>query len=1476
MAKSKVPGSESVKEQNDIFKQAEENFRELAARQAEIAKGLEGLTQQSSTFFQLAAEGAAKAAERMNDLDLSSAGTTQNIGGLTKVIEKQGKAFEKANKEAGFKKGGDGKNNVFEQLAKSSKVAKVGVTLLAGAFNLLGKAVKGITSILSGMWDVVTSILGAIPKMIGGLIDLGGRIFDSMIQGSEDVRQHMFEVRKALEKVKEKFGDTHKSAASDIKSFVSTAIGMYNRFGDSIFGSVEEASSFALELAGSGEMATILSKQLKESENEIIKFAKGLGTTGEESAALMNMAYSSGTDLVEIYKQIGQQSQGLASRLGLNAKVLAKNIQIATKDVKHFGKATIQAMSESAAYANKMGVSLDKIVGVLDKFDTFEDAANNVSKLSQAFGVNLDTMKLVEAETPEERLEMLKDSFNAAGKSLDSLSRRELSYAAGLIGLDEAATKNLLSNKNQANSLEEVKNASSEVANEMKSMGDVLKQVTKDIAMNLKQLTRETKGFFDTFIDGILTGIERTPEMQKIFKNISQALDAVFIAGTKLGAAFVNAFPGVKKMLDALGQFFNPAKIGEMFSGFTRSFESFFKSLKTGTGDVRELFSDLSKNLTDYFTSQGPAGSEFLQGVKEFWNAIKQIIATAILGIGDLIAEGLSFIADFFEGKRKLPSGKDVLSSAKSGLGKVGEELSPIGKAAMASFGKIGEQVGRIWEPLKESLKTSLKEAVDYLWEYLKEKISENKGKLFLGGLLGMAASGDGGLLGLGMQGLGAYRTYKQGKQIKELTELMKAAQPGLPPVPGPVPGPVPPAFVPGPVPGPVPPAFVPGPVPPASVPGPVPPASVPGPVPPASVGYLQALRARAAAPGGFQGFVSSTGGMALGSVASGIAASEIGRYFAKDAGMSEDAQAQVAGFSGVSGGAALGFMLGGPLGAVIGSGAGAIWTLGREIHDAYDKIEEMQQSAVKELENIEHNAEQLEIRFGIDPKTGKIDKNADYAMSDDALLDQYGALIGGRSWFSLDSTDADKIRRILEEKHQIAKKAQEDNAAKYKKLVEEKEKQEKKRKQEAQKKKDEDEYGAFMHALGVGGKGEINMLTFKQKIQEIDKTAKDVTKGSAKLKENFDTIRNQLKTMDFKLFGDDVDSQKKKNDMENAGMTMMHLLGIIKSMSLISAEAQAAAGQLTKFGDPTDKDSVASKAVTFVKNQKATLDAIINAFMTNASAGVGLEQSVSISAAKSNMSELKDTMTSAKDAFSNIFEIKDHIVAMGDSKNAISKEISDAAKRNIEQMKVPLLTLWTTIGSQLSPDSLKDENGVLRVQHIEKAMDSTKTAIEGVRDVFNSIGGVFNTLNTDATLNGMLGFSGTLLEFSTYVGEIADSVNSQRIADLKTKISEIKTLQSDLNDLLPEEQRVTLACAPSATSTVAAVTPSSAVVNPRQGLQINMKFDIVMDSKALEKTLVTRSDSLVVKAFEQMAAGTNKAVHVSQGYNLEVVKTGR
>jgi hypothetical protein len=1366
MAKSKLPGGtgETVQEQAERMKQAKTTLEEFVAANIKMSQELQKVTEQSSAFFQLAAEGASKVADEMKNIDSSSQSTSQNINGLTKAIEKQGKAFEKANKEAGFKKGGDGRNNVFEQMAKSSKAAKVGITLLTGAFNLLGKAIKGVATFIGGVFDVFTSILGAIPGLIGGFLNFGKSIFESMVQGSEDVRQFSFEVRQALERVKEKFGDTSKGAAADIKSFVSTAVGMYNRFGDSIFASVDDAANFALELAGTGEMATILSGQLKESSNEIIKFAKGMGTTGEESAALMNMAYSSGTDIVDIYKQIGQQSQGLAKRLNLDAKVLAKNIQIAAKDVKHFGKATVQSMSESAAYANKMGLSLDKIVGVLDKFDTFEDAANNVSKLSQAFGLNLDTMKLLEAETPEERLELLKDSFNTAGKSLDNLNRRELNYAASLIGLDEASTKNLLSNENRKNSLDDVKDASSAVAMQTRTMADVLSQATKDIAMNLKQLTRETKGFFDTFIDGVLTGIERTPEMQKIFMNISRALDMVFIAGNKLGAAFVNAFPGVKKMLDALAQFFNPTKIGDMFNGFTRSFEAFFKKLGTGTGDVRELFSDLSKNLTDYFTAQGPAGSQFLQGLKDFWNAIKQVIATAILGIGDVIAEGLSFIADFFEGKRKLPSGKNLLAAAKGGLGKVGEELSPIGEAAMASFGKIGEQFGRIWEPLKESLKTSLKEGIDYIWEYIKEKFSENKGKILLGGLLGFASSGDGGILGLLGKGAMAYKMH-------QLTKLVTSG---------------------------------------------------------AAAGTAAT---EAAATGGA---AATVGGAAPLITKAGLAT------------------------AGATAGAAV---------LAIGATAAAI-DQAMALSDDLEIIAGQQQSAVDEINDLVKSGQIETLTYKLGLGEGQSGEGAGWSeLSNEELVERYGQLIGGASWLSSDTEDAEKIRRILQQKFNQAKQIQEQQKEAQNKLIEEKKKQEKQLKEEAQKKKDEDEYNAFMKALGVGGNGEINMLTFKQKIAEIDKLAKDVTKGSSNLQKNFDIIRNHLKTMNFNLFGaNSAESKAKVEEMKAAGETMMHMLTIIKTMALISGQSQESAKQLEKFGDPEKGDSIAGKAVKFVENQKVTIDKITEAFMKDSTKG----QSVPVSQVKENMSNLKESLKSAEDSFSSISKVKDSIVAMADPKNAITEKIANDAQNNIQQMSLPLKTLWSTIGSQLGSDMLADEKGVSRMSKIELAMQQTRGAVSTTVELFNELSGVISKLDADTTLRGMSFLSDTLQKFSDHVSIAIDSVSVERINELRNKIAEIKQLTLDLDALMPNQ--VTVAATPSASTNVVATKVSPQVVKPKQGVQINMKFDIVMDAKSLEKALVTRTDSLVVKALTQ-GFGEGK-VQASPGYDLNVSKT--
>jgi hypothetical protein len=55
---------------------------------------------------------------------------------------------------------------------------------------------------------------------------------------------------------------------------------------------------------------------------------------------------------------------------------------------------------------------------------------------------------------------------------------------------------------------------------------------------------------------------------------------------------------------------------------------------------------------------------------------------------------------------------------------------------------------------------------------------------------------------------------------------------------------------------------------------------------------------------------------------------------------------------------------------------------------------------------------------------------------------------------------------------------------------------------------------------------------------------------------------------------------------------------------------------------------------------------------------------------------------------------------------------------------------------------------------------------------------------------------------------------------------------------------------------------------------KIELKFEIRLDAKELEKALVTRNDSIVVEVMRGMAQGTNKQVNVSPGYNVSVGKS--
>ena len=59
----------------------------------------------------------------------------------------------------------------------------------------------------------------------------------------------------------------------------------------------------------------------------------------------------------------------------------------------------------------QMGVKMQDAAAIFGKFSTFEDAANASAMLSQTFGMNVDAMKLIEAQIPGEIIDMFRHAM---------------------------------------------------------------------------------------------------------------------------------------------------------------------------------------------------------------------------------------------------------------------------------------------------------------------------------------------------------------------------------------------------------------------------------------------------------------------------------------------------------------------------------------------------------------------------------------------------------------------------------------------------------------------------------------------------------------------------------------------------------------------------------------------------------------------------------------------------------------------------------------------------------------------------------------------------------------------------------------------------------------------------------------------------------------------------------------------------------
>ena len=556
---------------------------------ADRSKQMDALNKQISGQALLAKE-LCKAME-CRDLD----GLEDRIQGLNSSLEKAASAASKAGgslQEAAIKPNKDlekqgGLISDISSKLSSAKVAAVtfGASMMSVGKRALGAlkmAANAIAPVASGLLNIGKSIVSIPFKVLGGFVSAAA-------SGSGGVN----ELRQAMEKLRGEMGDlsTGEGKAvmdgfSQLRSS-SSALAKSGLSVGRVFGYGADGAAKMLEAVGelakaAGPQFSMLSGQIAGAADKMVMMNKGLGMTNESLAEMARKAHNTGKDVGDELIEMGSMAIQMGNKFGVSAKTIGKNVSALTESMEDFGGMSKKQLTATATYMAKLGIEAKDLQGVIAKFDDFESAAEGVSQLNQAFGIQLDTMEMMNAQNPAERIDQMRNAFHAAGKSVEDMTRAEKKLMAEQMGLSVSAMENALAVENQGIAYEDMEAAAEE--SEANKMSE--KEVMLELAKSIEKLVKGGQGvtgFFDAFAKGFERGFKRNKEYIESIRAIRKSLRVVKEFGVEVGKVFADLM-GTFGLFEGVKKIFDPKAIRELLMG-ENGILGYIKKFAKSTGE---------------------------------------------------------------------------------------------------------------------------------------------------------------------------------------------------------------------------------------------------------------------------------------------------------------------------------------------------------------------------------------------------------------------------------------------------------------------------------------------------------------------------------------------------------------------------------------------------------------------------------------------------------------------------------------------------------------------------------------------------------------------------------------------------------------------------------------------------------------------------------------------------------------------------
>ncbi len=564
--------------------------------------------------------------------------------------------------------GVEGVTNAVNEAAK--KMPEVGAKGKKASTQLKDGFQK-VKDVLGGSVGVVGSLIRSFVGIGGALLSIPTGILSSLQKEAADLANRSLAIRDAMEEVRDQFGslasnegkavmDSYKDLRKESGNLAGSGRSLSSIYGYGPEGLAAAMKDMAETANAMGAVFSALGDQMMQNAASITIMRKGLGLANEDMKALGMQALARGEDVNSSLKEIGNLSVQMGKKFGISTKLMGKDMGYMTANMGKFGSMTKAQMATSAVFVRKLGLEIKDLEGLMGSFDDFETAATNASKLAQSFGMNVDAMQMMKEQDPAKRLDMLRQSFAATGKSIKDMTRQEKDLLAQTAGLDANMVEAALSAENMGMSYDEISAAAEGAADKQLSQEEIMQNMADNIKKAFAPI-EYLAGLFENFISGFVNGIMRSKPMMQLLHAIADVIKDVYKLGLDVGKMFISVFPGVSKI----------------FSGLTGKFENLRNTLKFVRAAIFSFFSDLNKDPVEatrsfmgkiqklffgYFDPSSPTSSKLTDGFKKFGVTIFKIF----LGFGKWMMDAFkSSFKSFVDSMKGLNEDSEVVKGIK-------------------------------------------------------------------------------------------------------------------------------------------------------------------------------------------------------------------------------------------------------------------------------------------------------------------------------------------------------------------------------------------------------------------------------------------------------------------------------------------------------------------------------------------------------------------------------------------------------------------------------------------------------------------------------------------------------------------------------------------------------------------------------------------------------------------------------------------